>query len=120
MNLDVLKQELSNLLDEIDDLEHKAEVLQQTIEVFERGYVPRRALPDYPPVREQAVAGLESPPREVPTSDASPRRPPVEVDTRPFCGGCGGRMEPAIRTLNSGKVVSYLMCTDSGCNNEQF
>jgi hypothetical protein len=67
-----------------------------------------------------AVGRVEEAPREVPTPDVSPRRQVVPVDTRPLCNACGGRMEPGSRTLQSGKTVTYLVCTDSGCNNEQF
>lgn len=74
----------------------------------------------YEEVRAPIVEVVESRPMAAPPVDVRPQRPHEPVDTRLLCAGCGGRLEPATRELKSGKVVSYLMCMDSSCNNEVF
>ena len=121
MNLaEQLKQSIVEKLDEIERIEQEVFRLQQALEIIEGSGGPEGTVRDNPPVRKPVVEGLESRPREIPPRDVSPQRQVEPVDTRPFCGGCGGRMEPAFRTLSSGKTVNYLVCTDSGCNNEQL
>jgi hypothetical protein len=119
MSLDILKQEQERLLDQIESLENKYRALQSAIDILEEA-PSREEVRGYSEVRSKTVERLEREPREVSPRHASPPRPVLPPDTRPLCAGCGGRMEPAQRELSNGKVVQYLSCTDSGCNNEQL
>jgi hypothetical protein len=110
--IDSLKEEISYKVDEIVRLTDEVERLRQALEVLD----PR----ENSGIRSQIVERVVEEPKQVSPSNVSPERPPKPVDTRPLCNACGGRMEPGARTLQSGKTVYFLVCTDSGCNNEQF
>ena len=108
-------QTLKTLLEvEVEKLiaqEDVVESLRRTIWLLEEGS-PKE-------VRHSVVGRLEKESGQVPPRDVAPERPRVEGDSRLPCNACGGRMEPSQRVLGNGKVVNLLICTDSGCNNEQ-
>jgi hypothetical protein len=115
--LEALRREQTNIRVTILGLEDKFDALQKAIDVLEGtdSYHEVRANTE---TSSPIVGRVEEEPREVPSVDVRPQRSPKPVDTRPFCNACGSRMEPSQRTLQSGKTVNLLICTDSGCNNE--
>lgn len=107
-----LEQRLELEVDKLIEQEDIVERLRQALQVLKPSQDYQTRLP--------ALGSLESQPRIVDAPPPSPQRPPEPVDTRIHCNACGGRMESSIRTLQSGKTYPVLVCTDSGCNNEQF
>lgn len=100
-----LEVEVEKLIEQEDIVER----LRQAIQVLDPG--------ENPDVRSKVVAKVEERSDPLPAPTPSPQ---IHIDNRVHCNACGGRMEPSFRTLQSGKTVNFLMCTDSSCNNEQF
>ena len=118
--LDLLTKQQHELLDQIDQLELKIQALEQAKQALAGSGVTGSPVRNNEEVRRKDLGRVEVQPVQIPPSYDVPRRPPEPVDTRLPCPACGGRLESGTRTLSNGKVVNLLMCTDSGCNHEQF